>query len=269
MEREFRRIIQSHVSDSKYHALLLLSGGKDSAYILHRMKLEFPELRVLSVVVNNGFMSPVALPGARHCAEKLDTDLMEVNSYIGEFKAVLRQAFLDLRGRGSYGVIDKADGDLIFEIGRDMAKAMRIPIMLGGLSWVQLQKIFNTDDFKVKMVEGVLDVHPLAVWRTNEQDVRSFVRHNDLLPAGSDNPIVSNNALIIPMAVIDILNNGYSSFEPEFAQLVREGKTDRTTWLHTFEILEFGTRKKFLLKELKAGLSKLDLTLVEVLGGKT
>lgn len=29
------------------------------------------------------------------------------------------------------------------------------------------------------------------------------------------------------MSVVDVLNNGYCSFEPEFAQLVREGKTEK------------------------------------------
>ena len=111
-----------------------------------------------------------------------------------------------------------------------------------------------------------MSVFPLAVWRINEQEIRSIVRTLKLLLPGSDSPLVSNNALITAMSVIDILNNGYCSFEPEFAQLVREGKTDRKTWLHTVELLEFATRKGFLAKDVNAGLGKLGLTLAEVVG---
>ena len=111
-----------------------------------------------------------------------------------------------------------------------------------------------------------MSVFPLAVWRINEQEIRSIVRTLKLLLPGSDSPLVSNNALITAMSVIDVLNNGYCSFEPEFAQLVREGKTDRKTWLHTFELLEFATRKGFLAKDVNTGLGKLGITLADVAG---
>jgi hypothetical protein len=36
---------------------------------------------------------------------------------------------------------------------------------------------------------------------------------------------------------------GYSSFEPEFAKMVRRGKVDRKYWLNVFQFLEFVTLK--------------------------
>jgi hypothetical protein len=232
------------------------------------MRQDYPDLRILCAIVNNGFMSPVAMKSAEYVADKYKADLLVINAKVGAFAAAFRQAFLELNGRGSYGVIDKTDGDLIFEIGRQVAAEMGIPMMLGGLSWVQLQKIFGTDDFKLEQQPGLLSVFPLAVWRTNEHEIRAIVRKLKLLPPGCDSPIVSNNALILPMCVIDIMNSGYCSFEPEFAQLVREGKTDRKTWLHTFELLEFATRKGSLLKELNKGLGQLGLTVNDVVRNK-
>ena len=118
MAQQFAQVVTAHINAAPYHAVLLLSGGKDSAYILHRMRQAFPDLRMLCVCVNNGFMSPVALKNVTYVADKLGADLLIVNSHTQKFARVLRQAFLDLKGRGSYGVVDKADGDLIFEIGR-------------------------------------------------------------------------------------------------------------------------------------------------------
>jgi hypothetical protein len=248
--------------DIPYHALLLLSGGKDSAYILSRIKTEYPDLKIICAFVNNGFSSPVAISNAVYVAEKFQTDLLIVNSYVDEFLKTFRKAFLNLDGRGSYGVVDRADGDLIFEVGQNIARNMKIPMIIGGLSWVQLEKIFGVDGFELKQETPV--IHPLAVWRSNEQEVRSEVRKQELLPPGNDNPIVTNNTLILTMCALDVKNSGYCSFEPEFAQLVREGKTDRKTWLHNFELLEFATRKGFLDKEIKNSLARLNLALEDV-----
>ena len=242
-----------------YHVLLLLSGGKDSAYILSRIKTEYPDLKIICAFVNNGFSSSVAVSNATYVAEKFKTDLLIVNSYVDEFLKIFREAFLKLQGRGSYGVVDKADGDFIFEVGRRVAHDMQIPVIIGGLSWVQLEKIFGIKGFELE--QDIPVIHPLAVWRVNEQEIRAEVRRQKLLPPGDDNPVVTNNRLILTMCALDVKNNGYCSFEPEFAQLVREGKTDRKTWLYNFELLEFATRKGFLDKEIQDSLGRLNLTI--------
>ncbi len=264
IKHKFHEKITSYQeTDKRYHCLLLLSGGKDSAYILYRMKLEYPGLRILCVFVDNGFSSPVAISNATYVADKFKTDFMIVSSYVDEFSKVFRQAFLDLKGRGSYGVVDKADGDFIFEVGQKVARDMRIPMILGGLSWVQLQKIFGIDGFELEQEIPV--IHPLAVWRVNEQGIRDEVQARNLLPRGNDNPVVTNNKLILTMCALDVKNNGYCSFEPEFAQLVREGKANRKTWLYNFELLEFATLNGFLDKEISDSLEKLHLTMDDVI----
>jgi hypothetical protein len=133
---------------------------------------------------------------------------------------------------------------------------------------VQVQRILGKDDFEIVQDSAPHLVFPLAVWRTNEQEIRRIVRSADLLPKGSDSPIVSNNVLIMTMSAVDVMNLGYCSFEPEFAQLVREGKTDRSTWLHIFELLEFATRMGAFDREITQTLARLDLSLSDVVKGK-
>lgn len=268
IQGQFDETIRSCIRrGGRYHALLLLSGGKDSAYILHRLKREHPDLSILCVAVNNGFMSPLAMANARFVAEKYNTDLWVINAKTECFARALRLAFLELKGRGAYHVVDKADGDLIFEIGRQAAFDLNIPVMLAGLSWAQLYRIFGLDDFHLVRSNGLLEVYPLAAWRTPEPEIRSVVRKMKLLPPGGDSPVVSNHAFILPMSVLDVMNLGYCSFEPEFAQLVREGMADRKSWLYLFEMLEFATRKGLLARQLQQGLAKLDLSLADVAGG--
>lgn len=264
MQDELEKTINTYTGNHKYDAVMMLSGGKDSAYILYRLKEEFPKFKILCVIVNNGFMSPHAINGAKHVTDKLKTDLMIVNSHVDEFHRTIRSAFLSLNGRGAYGVVDFADGELIFEVGKKITNELKIPLLIGGLSWVQVQMIVGIDSFIHKLPNHPLQMFPLAVWRVNEQEIRAQVRALDLLPAGSDSPVQSNSELILAMSVIDILNLGYCSFEPEFAQLVREGKTDRKTWLHLFELLEYGASRGYFKKDLSKILERLNLSLSDV-----
>jgi hypothetical protein len=143
-------LIRAHLSDAPYHALLMLSGGKDSAYILDRLRQEYPNLRLLCVTVNNGFMSPIAIKGAQHCAEKSHTDIIITNACINRFKHALKNAFLSLNGQGSYGVIDYTDGSLIFEVGKDIAKQLNIPPFNRGTDMGPNPNHYWTRRFRIK-----------------------------------------------------------------------------------------------------------------------
>jgi hypothetical protein len=266
-QSRFSQRIQSAINTNPYHGIVLLSGGKDSAYLLHRLKKEFPQLQLLCVVVNNGFMSPQAIDGAKLSAEKMKCDLLIFNAAVDQFALKLRAAFLNLKGRGSYGVIDNADGTLIFDLGEQIARQMNIPLVFTGLSWVQLKLITGKTDFEENRGQGVSFIFPLIVWRTSETEIRDTVRSLGLLPPGAQSPVTSNSTLILTMSVLDVLNNGYSSFEPEFAQLIREKKADRKTWLYIFELLEFAATRGFLNNDVNATLKKLNLTLADLRKG--
>lgn len=252
------------ISDKMYDATLMLSGGKDSAYILHRLSVILPDLEVLCIFVNNGFSSPVAIENAKQTADKCGADLLIVNSFVQDFKCVLRRAFLDLNGRGASGIIDFIDGSRIFKVGEQITKGMNIPILIGGLSWFQVEHIIGIADYKQTKDSGQRHIFPLHAWRVPEQDIKKYVIDRGLISAGNDSPIVTNSDLILAMSVVDIHNLGYSSFENEFATMVRTGTADRTFWLHLFELLEYGTKKGHLDKDLDKVLSKLDLVLGDI-----
>ena len=257
-------LIPYQKTPSKYHASLLLSGGKDSTYLLHRLRREFPDFRMLALTINNGFMSPRSLVNAQRVAERCQVDHVIVNSYIPQFRNTFRKAFLELKGQETYGVIDKADGDLIYQSAEDVSQVMGISLLIGGLSWVQVDKILGQKSF-VSERHGVTYIHPLVVWKMDEQEIRNIVREEGYLLKGSDDPVVSNNRLIPCMAVLDMLNLGYSSFEPEFAQLVREGKSDRQFWVSVHELLEYAVRKRWLHRDANRVLSELGLNLEQLL----
>jgi hypothetical protein len=265
IEKRFDERIRQHIGRGRrYDALMLLSGGKDSAFILHKMKTDYAGLRMLCLLIDNGFLSPVAEANASHAAARLDTDFLVVRSSINEFAQAFRKAFLNLEGRGAYSVVDFADGSLVYEIGKKTAAEMGIPLLIGGLSWVQLEQIVGLDSFEMPDQSAPHLIFPLAVWRLDEQEIRKKVRQHRLLTPGNDSPLVTNSVLVMPMCVVDILDRGYCSFEPEFAQLVREKKTDRRLWLSIFELMEYGVKNGRLIKQANLTLSRLGLTLDQI-----
>jgi hypothetical protein len=267
---DFLRPYEEQPGDRSYDALVLLSGGKDSAYILYRVTSEFPKLRILSVMVDNGFSSPVALSNAEYVAKKLNVDFLMYRSEVDEFKRKLKQAFIELNGRSAYGAIDYVDGTMIFDAAKKLSGNFGIPLLISGLSWAQLEQIAGVENTFVQNQPdyNLIEVFPLAAWKTEEHAVRKFVRDKALIPKGKDSPIVTNNDLILPMCVIDILNLGYCSFEPEFAQLIREGKAERNQWRNTFELLEYGVKTGRLIKEANKALAKMNLSIDEIIRGK-
>jgi hypothetical protein len=83
---------------------------------------------------------------------------------------------------------------------------------------------------------------------------------------GSDNPLITNNLLIPLMVNMDIVRFGYCGFEPEFALLAREGRTDREHWARLFDAAAHLARQDggFLPKCVDDVLARLDLTREQV-----
>jgi 3'-phosphoadenosine 5'-phosphosulfate sulfotransferase (PAPS reductase)/FAD synthetase len=263
---ELSQVFNNCHSDNNYDATVLLSGGKDSAYVLHRLQQDYPQLKLLCITINDGFMSSVVNTNTKYITEKLNVDHLFINSYIPTFKEVLRKAFISLQGRSCYGIIDFTDGSWIFKIGCKITKSFNIPMMITGLSWAQLEHISNDTNFiSQENNEQIKIIYPLVVWRTDEQEIYKYIHKYKLLPKGNTNPLISNYQLVPLMAYLDIKNLGYSSFEPEFAQLIREGKTNRKEWLLIFEAITYLVKSGYLNSEAKRILNKLDLTLKDII----
>jgi len=104
-------------------------------------------------------------------------------------------------------------------------------------------------------------LYPFYAWGYNEDWVRAEVVRLGLIGQGNDNPIITNNDTIPVMLAVDSSVLGYSGFEPEFAELVRDGRADRDFWLNVFESLEYLTKHgQFLPQCIDDTLGRLGLT---------
>lgn len=303
MEAELAEILASHEGKApgRYDALLLFSGGKDSAYLLDQLRQRHPGLRLLAVMVDNGFASSVALGNTTRIFQQFDdVDHFVFTPRAGLYRKTFRHALTHLNEGGCYTTVDRLDGDLTFDICRNLAADLRIPLMIAGLSGAQVQKIFGFDSYEsprelecgkrthaagfdlgsiydAQEVRSWWDgasrqpdqvprvLYPFYAWPYDEQQVREHVVGKGLIEPGNDNPLITNNDLIPVMLAVDVGYLGYSGFEPEFAQLVREGKTDRDAWLAVFQSLEYLTRQgRFLPNCIDHTLGRLGLTRADV-----
>jgi len=194
------------------------------------------------------------------------------------------------------------DGDLTFDIGRNFAAKLKAPLLISGLSPEQVERILGFNDFESPpgiesqareqsanfslhelydaeerdrywwnpnrwpATERPRVLHPFHAWEYDEEFILHEVVRLGLVNPGQDNPLITNNDTIPVMLALDCVKLGYSSFEPEFAQLVRRGRADRATWLAMFESIEYlSSRGEFLPRCIADTLHRLGLE-AETLG---
>ncbi|MGN6546006.1 MAG: hypothetical protein ACTHK7_13215, partial [Aureliella sp.] len=129
-ENELAHVLQDAVGrgPDHYDAVVLFSGGKDSAFLLHRLQSQYPKLRLAALTVDNGFMSQVALANCRQVLDALDkirqssqgneeSQAVGIDHFIVRpkpdlYKRAFRYALTHVGSEGCYSTVDRMDGDL-------------------------------------------------------------------------------------------------------------------------------------------------------------
>lgn len=306
MEADFEDRLRSLPAGRKrlYHVMVLFSGGKDSSYMLHRLLADYPELRLLAVTVDNTFMSPVAMENIQEIVRRLGVDHMTLRPRAATMEKMYRYALTHLNDKGCAGTVDQFDGDFFSDLARNLAAKLEIPYIVCGLSPAQVENILHLRDYitpaedEARPREAVAGIRlrdlfddqemaywwngpawpaerrprmlfPFYFWDLDESYIKREVLRLGLMPRGDESPLITNHQLIPLMGIVDMLTFGFSSFEPEFAGMVRQGKADRRHWLYTFETLEYSAKTgRFLGAAVDEALARLNLTRAQVgIGG--
>lgn len=276
-----------------YDALVLFSGGKDSSFLLHRLKTTHPKLRLLALTVDNSFMSSVAMSNAVTVAKKLGIDHLTLAPNARVYENMFRYAFTHLKGLGCAATIDMLDGEFLIDQGRRVAATMRIPLVVIGYSYEQVKMEHLEEPTKYERGERRATaaaytieelsieedrhywwdgqrypaedipraVFPFYAWNLSEEFIKAEVNRLGLIDGHNNSPLVTNNILIPLQGLVDVVSLGYSSWEPEFTQMVREGKADKKFWQSTFELLQYSARTgKLIDRAVLTTLKQLHLT---------
>jgi len=284
LEKSFSDYLHQHEGVGlEYDALILISGGKDSTYLVNRLQTDFPKLRILTAVVDNGFMSPVAYENIDRLVQKLEVAHIRVQPHPRFYKQAFSYAITHVGDIGCAQTVDKVDGELFLDIAKHLAARLQIPLLIGGFSLEQIDRYLHWNSFKNEDYDSMprSEVGPFAltdllseadqsfwwnpnqyqpehvphlvcpfyVWRLHESEVQRAVERLQIFEKGKTSPLVTNHTLIPLCALVDIAKLGYLSWEPEFCRMIREGKADYQLWRNIFEITEYSQKTGHFISE--------------------
>jgi hypothetical protein len=285
-----------------YDAVVLYSGGKDSAFLVWQLKQRHPKLRLLALLIDTGYMSPVALENAANAAEKLNVDYVAYRPKKEFYKKFFKAACLDpeLKNRGCFQTIDMVEFYFFYSIAKDFSAKNNIPLIIDGLAWAQCERLsgiqhfewpadtetnaverelgrflkanktadfesyfWNPNNFLAEQIPRLL--HPYYVWRFEENEIRSKVTELNLIKAGNDSPLVTNQQVLVMMVIVDYIRIGYCSYEPDITMQIRAGTADRQYWQSIFEMSEYIAKTGWMMrKDIEKIAKDLDLTIADL-----
>jgi hypothetical protein len=153
LEAELDALLREHAGKGagSHDAVVLFSGGKDSIFLVHMLKRRHPDLRILALLVDNSFMSPVALDNAARAVEKLDVDYVPLKPARSLYKKYFRLACTLLEaGKGCYQTVDMTEIYFFISLAKTFAATNQIPLIISGLAWAQVERLYGVQSFEAR-----------------------------------------------------------------------------------------------------------------------
>ena len=293
-EADLERTLTTVRGEGEYDCLVPLSGGKDSVFLLFKIKKKYPDLRILAFTTDVN-IPDIAWQNIRRTTEKLEIDHLVFRPPEAFYKKIFRYVLRNQEARGavysvSYVYAPLFEGDAI-----KIAVVKGIPLVLAGYSPGQPEPERMLYEFSRKLIETIdwtppelkncgefsqdellrfFDptrypgdtefpryLAPFHAWDYNQDEVmKDVVRHGLVSSAKHASPIFSNYPINWLLMYSDLKHFGYNPYLPEFAALIREGKASLSQWRFLIPIVDFMIRHKvFLGAEVKRSLAWLDL----------
>jgi len=284
LRAEMDRFIESCRGREQYDVMVLLSGGKDSTYLLWYLK-EHYRLKPLAFTCDNGFLSPVAKTNIEQTLQKMRVDHAwgkpPVSVTARLFRALLYKA--SSRWLPANATVCHNCFGVTYAVALKTAVEMQIPLLAVGFS--PAQKLFapvyrapvaeirnfiersQKDPDKLfglrltadeaaffaipdaNLEEPPAIILPFLALDYDIQEIRRTVIENGFISEGCEHPLLSNCLVNLLMIEFDLLRFGYSSYEGEFSHLLREGKLDREEWRALYERVHSEVDRGVFMKE--------------------
>ncbi len=278
---------------SDYDCLVPFSGGKDSTFLLHRLKVDYG-LRVLAFTCNID-LPPVAWKTIRRTIKKLDIHHLTYTPPHGVLTKIFRYLLCNQEARGAVYTVSYVYAPLFEGAAIELAIQKNIPLILAGYSPGQPEPKRMLYEFDPELIrrenwtpphlaecgqfsedELALFYNPLKLpadtkfprylapyhaWDYDQEKVIRKVTELGLVQRSAHaSPIVSNYPINWLMMYSDLKHFGYNPYVPEFAALIREGKASLSYWRVMAPVVDFMIRNKVGLgREVRRSMRWLDL----------
>lgn len=278
---------------SNYDCLVPLSGGKDSVYLLYRLKVEYG-LHVLAFTADIN-LPPAAWSNIRTTLAKLDIDHLVYSPAPGFFTRLFAYLLRNQEARGAVYTVSYVYAPLFEGEAIRIAIEKGIPLILAGYSPGQPEPERMLYEFSPRLIreEDWTPPHlkqcgqfsdeelgyffnplqcppgtvfprylaPYHAWDYDQEEVMRKVTDLGLVKRKSHaSPIVSNYPINWLMMYSDLRHFGYNPYAPEFAALIRRGKANLAHWRIMAPLVDFMIRNRvFVGREVSRSMAWLGL----------
>lgn len=293
-EADLENTLRNCKGSGRYDALVCLSGGKDSIYLLYRAKVDYG-LNVLAFTTDVN-IPDVAWDNIRRTVAKLEVDHLVYRPPASLYRKLFRHLLMNQEARGAVYTVSYVYAPLFEGDALTVALEKNIPLVLAGYSPGQPEPERMVYEFSRELIcatdwmppalhkADVLDASerkrfwnprryppgtvfprylaPFHAWRYDQDEIMKQVVNLGLVRNQTHaSPIHSNYPINWLLMYSDLLNFGYNPYAPEFSALVREGKANRAYWRLMGPLVDFMIRRKlFLGRNVTTHLDWLGLT---------
>lgn len=293
-EADLEQALRDCRGQAEYDCLVPFSGGKDSCYLLYRLKHDYG-LKVLAFTVDVN-IPPLAWENIRRTLDTLGIDHVSYSPPRNYYEKLFRYLLQNQEERGAVYTVSYVYAPLFEGEAIKFALEKNIPLVLAGYSpgqpepermlyefsrklicetdWTppqlrasgefteeELNRFFNPNTFPAG-TEFPRYLAPYHAWDYNQDEVMRKVVQLGLVKSSKHaSPIHSNYPINWLLMYSDLKAFGYNPYVPEFSALIREGKANRNHWRIMMPLVNFMILKRVGLgREVTRSLNWLGLT---------
>jgi hypothetical protein len=276
-EHDLEDALRARSSTGQYDALVCLSGGKDSLYLLHRLKVDYG-LNVLAFTTDINIPA-VAWSNIRRTIARLGCDHLVYRPPDDFYRKLFRHLLRNQEERGAVYTVSYVYAPLFEGDALRVALEKDIPLVVAGYSPGQPEPERMVYEFSRELIEQT-DWAPPALRSAVEFDTKDLARfwNPARYPAGTRfprylaplhawpydqaaiikrvvdlglaasthdaSPINSNYPINWLLMYSDLETFGYNPYAPEFSELIRAGKASRRYWRVMAPLVDYLIRKR-------------------------
>jgi hypothetical protein len=279
-EADLEAALKACRGQGEYDCLVPLSGGKDSVYLIHKLKTEYG-LRVLAHTTDID-IGEVAWGNIHRAVEKLDVEHVVYRPSAEFYRKLFRWLLMNQEARGAVHTISYVYAPLFEGNALQTALEKDIPLVLAGYSpgqpvaermeyefprlaisevdWTP-PELLASGDFTPAELSRFWNpkrypagtrfpryLAPYHAWKYDQDETMKKVVDLGLISSAKNaSPVFSNYPINWLLMYSDLKNFGYNPYAPEFSALIREGKANRQYWKMMGKVVDFITLKKIYL----------------------
>ena len=286
---EFEKYINKIRGKSEYDCLLLYSGGKDSTYLLYKLKVKY-NLNVLAVTIDTGLGNPIAKKNIKKSVSVLNVDHLTITPRSGFYKKLYRFFVChNNKKTETCGLCQK----IMHSIALNIAYEKKIPFVAQGYSpdqadefeyskemlsksWIPkelFKKPFNEYDRgyfwnpeNINYNELPRFIFPFyAIDYPGVEKIIDELSKHGLGSKRNFNPHYSNCHLVWLCMKLDIKKFNFNPYDRYFSKQIREGKTISKFWSVILPVGSWFLKHGFIKrKEVNSALNFLNLRFEEI-----